>query len=761
MKRLKSLVPRPPTVVAMVGVVLAAILYVQLYADRQSAGRVIGVEVDEEKDVLVIKAVVPGLAAERGGIRAGDALLAIEGHVLTRLADYDVVAAAFQPRKPVAYTVRRGTDTLTLEVTPGRPYHWWPFLLNVLTLLAYFGVGAVAYVQKNDDLRARLLFAFGLAVALEMALPQAGVVGMPMIALVAGSLFFLVSGVQIGLELHLASVIPEPASWLQRRPWIATVGYCVGGLLGLLPALGVANESLGGSPWLPWSGEALQVFFFNGVMPFWAFGVFALLATQALRFAEPQGRQQAALVLVGVAPWVVVVAWTTVLDLARLPRPQWLDVVSSLVILLYPVAIFIAMFRYHLFDIELLVKRGLLYGSMTGALVLLFWIGLAFSGALVSSLFPESGHPIWAISGATLVLGLVFAPLRHWLQRVIDRRFFPERLALRKKVIALAGELAAFGKLPLMARHLADRLCDALSVSSVVVLVADPRSSVLVSLASSSGSAVTDETPLLLDPDDRGLRYLKRKRTPVSVRLIAWRSPALAQQLAQTGAEVLVPLLSAHHFVGVLLLSGKSGGARFPAEEIELLDLFSHHVATVFENARLFESATYEGLTGLRRREAILEQLEREVARARRYQRPLTIGMVDLDEFKVVNERWGHLAGDTVLKRVAQTLSSGLRSSDLIGRYGGDEFLFLLPETDLAGAIAVADKVRALVEGMRVPMGGNANAQSTVSIGLCTLESISSEAASQTEALIQEADRNLFHAKIGRNCVVPAGVNVA
>src|SRR6185295_14733822 len=104
---------------------------------------------------------------------------------------------------------------------------------------------------------------------------------------------------------------------------------------------------------------------------------------------------------------------------------------------------------------------------------------------------------------------------------------------------------------------------------------------------------------------------LRRSGRPLPVEQMAARSPALARRLAPLEAVLAVPLLSLHHLVGVLLVGRKEGSRAYPAEEIELLGLVARHVATVFENVRLFESATYESLTGLLRRETILEHLGR------------------------------------------------------------------------------------------------------------------------------------------------------
>jgi diguanylate cyclase (GGDEF)-like protein len=222
-------------------------------------------------------------------------------------------------------------------------------------------------------------------------------------------------------------------------------------------------------------------------------------------------------------------------------------------------------------------------------------------------------------------------------------------------------------------------------------------------------------------------------------------------------ATLFVPLLSQEKLIGLLIVGPKEERRGYPAEEVDLLNLLAHHAATVFENVRLFESATYESLTGLLRREGILEQLERELERARRYGRPLTVAMADLDHFKEVNDGHGHLAGDTLLRRTAQILTEGLRSTDWIGRYGGEEFLLLLPETDMAGAGAVAEKIRSRVQRTVVPVEGGALTSVTISIGLASLEDVLPRDGKVTARdLIAAADRSLYAAKNGgRNRVHP------
>jgi len=290
------------------------------------------------------------------------------------------------------------------------------------------------------------------------------------------------------------------------------------------------------------------------------------------------------------------------------------------------------------------------------------------------------------------------------------------------------------------------------------VLIASPESGLLKVLATAGPGWEDAERWLLVELDDPGIEPPRRATRPLAARQLAARSHGLAHRLRELDAAALaVPLLIQERFVGALVIGGKAGGEPYPAEEQDLLTLLAHHVASTFENARLFESATYEGLTGLLRREAILEHLDKELERAQRYGRPLTLAMADLDHFKEVNDRYGHLAGDTLLKAVSQVASDGLRSTDMIGRYGGEEFLVVLPETDIAGAVNVAEKIRSLVQRTTVPMDDGTPVRVTISIGLASLRDGTTHPGRATARdLIAAADRSLYEAKhSGRNRVYP------
>jgi diguanylate cyclase (GGDEF)-like protein len=145
----------------------------------------------------------------------------------------------------------------------------------------------------------------------------------------------------------------------------------------------------------------------------------------------------------------------------------------------------------------------------------------------------------------------------------------------------------------------------------------------------------------------------------------------------------------------------------------------------------------------------LFELLGLEIENAKRYGRPLSLLILDLDHFKQVNDTFGHDAGDAVLKTTTNIVSSVLRRIDIFARYGGEEFIIALPETTLAGAAALAEKIRSAVEQHLFPAAGRI----TISIGAAEF------AGNETDALVKRADEALYAAKRnGRNRVELAPV---
>lgn len=743
----------------------AGLLALKGYTLSQSSGRGIGFVYNywQKPEGILVLEVDPGFPADRAGLRPGDMILAVDG---ARLANpghtsYHKMTRKFQRGRSVEFNVQRAGKIFNVHVSPGVPISWKLFLLDAFGVLCFLALALLALPPGlAGDLRARLLLGYAGVQALCFVMPQ-DVIGWPWLDFATQSVHNLSRGLQMGLGLHLASLITGRPAWLRRRPRVVPLYYFIGLGLGLLGWATYIAERILKLNVFPWNTmQALELILRIALIS--ELVIVTLLAIQALRHPEPKGRNQARLVLTAtVLPILCWAALTVASRFGLTPSALWGPLLGTLLLLCCSAAYFVAIFRYDLLDIERVVRRSLIYTVLTTALVLVFYAAQGAGGILLSYAL-GGGGAVWAVALATLLLGLLFVPLRRFLHRLIGERFFPERHALRQRLVTLAGELPALGKLPRMGEHLVATLRDLFLARSATLLIADPEARLLRILAVTDGengvsSSRKEEPSLLLALDDPAIDHLRRSRGPLRIENLSARSAAFAHRLKNSDpASLIVPLLNQKKLVGALIVGPKAVGS-YPAEELDLLNLLAHHVAIVFENARLFESATYEGLTGLLRREAILEQLDGELERAQRYGRPLAVAVADLDHFKKVNDLHGHLAGDTLLRHVSQVISSELRSTDRIGRYGGEEFLLVFPETDLQQAGMVAEKIRTLVQETAVSIQDGELLRATVSIGLASLNDVATgEGSVSARDLIAAADRALYLAKdLGRNRVHP------
>ena len=208
-----------------------------------------------------------------------------------------------------------------------------------------------------------------------------------------------------------------------------------------------------------------------------------------------------------------------------------------------------------------------------------------------------------------------------------------------------------------------------------------------------------------------------------------------------------VPLIVRNRAIGLLSLDGYQVDY-FNDEHGRLAAAFADHVAIAIENARLFEEvqklAITDSLTALFNRHHFFTLAEREFDRAQRYKHPLSIVMLDIDDFKHFNDTYGHLIGDIVLRSVADRCRTHLRSVDIVGRYGGEEFIILLPDTGLLQAQQTAERLCQEIAEMKTDTE-KGRLSLTVSLGVASLEDGVDDLT--LEKLIDRADQALYLAK--------------
>lgn len=218
-------------------------------------------------------------------------------------------------------------------------------------------------------------------------------------------------------------------------------------------------------------------------------------------------------------------------------------------------------------------------------------------------------------------------------------------------------------------------------------------------------------------------------------------------------AAIAAPLMIGNHFLGVIGIMNSDRKRKFTTSEKSLMNLFAQQASIAVQNAQQFEErkqqARMDLTTGIYNRRGLYELGVREVDRAQRFNRPLSAIMLDIDHFKLINDTYGHPVGDIVLKELAERLTANLRSIDILSRYGGEEFVILLPETSSDQAFEVAERLREVVvekpftpDGLSIPI--------TISQGV----SVTHGEGPDIRSLIKKADEAMYLSKrLGRNLV--------
>jgi diguanylate cyclase (GGDEF)-like protein/putative nucleotidyltransferase with HDIG domain len=651
---------------------------------------------------------------------------------------------------------------------------WLRMGFAAFTALLFLSVGALAWLYGRQRPVARLVFGFCCAMALvfvgETAADSSG-----------GDFFFLLVsslGAVAGIYLLALLLLLFPHNYLARKEqhghgrfvWVYIVFQT------LLLVIQTAKILLTWSVTLP-----LYEIIGNGAS-FAALccALVSLLITYRLA-REGRERQQMLLLV-----WGGTLAIAPFIFLSLLPGlfglPGFDPQITTVTMGLFPLALAYAVLRYQMLVLDRSIHRAATWIVGTIMLVVVDFLGIVLLGVALTG----TVYAICVAAMTMLLAGLLprlagratenlffteFRPYRHLLndtERMLQETSFDlERVAdlLSLALIdALGSPSVALFIDTGIEQHARYTLVPELAPES---LRHHARHELLQYLASCMGSppAGTPNAWEQIQGDDLIVRLTAANRSLFASELRRAQQPAPSKGLAYffnggnsgTGAEpLLVAMRAQGKIIGLLALGAHDEAYAGP--QLEIIRLVLAQFAPILDNCLLAAHALQmealaatDPLTQLPNHRSLIERLEQEVARARRSGHPLSVLFFDGDHFKRVNDSYGHAVGDAVLREMAERARSGLRAGDVPGRYGGEEFVALLPEADAEEALVVAERLRAAMAGspmvVELVEGGY---HATVSVGVSTYPD---DGASGHE-LIEIADQAMYWAKrLGRNQV--------
>ncbi len=353
-------------------------------------------------------------------------------------------------------------------------------------------------------------------------------------------------------------------------------------------------------------------------------------------------------------------------------------------------------------------------------------------------------------------LGFVLLALTYLLIDLVFSRLSRTRKQLEARVHELeilnatARRLSASLQLTELVETVARETCKAIPEAEAVVLV----------------HRRAGDDGFLLDGFDRAADKFVRRELAEGEGAAGWVMsrglPRRIDDLSQSDVAVAstegirswlgVPLFYYGTCEGVIAVQSTRRAA-FRADHQRLLESLALQIAAALQNAHLYELAMVDGLTGLFVRRYFDARIEEEIERSRRYATPFSVVMMDVDDFKKLNDDHGHLIGDRVLQTIANTVKSQLRGVDTAARYGGEEIALILPRTEMVSAYSVGERVRAAVAEQRVTTDSDPPKVLgvTASFGIASYPESGAESG---EDLVRQADRALYRAKhTGKNRV--------
>ncbi len=246
-----------------------------------------------------------------------------------------------------------------------------------------------------------------------------------------------------------------------------------------------------------------------------------------------------------------------------------------------------------------------------------------------------------------------------------------------------------------------------------------------------------------------GTVFLERK--PIITNLGSADPRYIVKEFMSNVTSLLcVPLIAKGEVIGVINITNKKHDKLFNQKDLEFITSLANQAAIAIDNAKLYELATKDGMTKLYIYRHFCTLLENEIRRCERYKRNMSLLMMDIDNFKKINDTYGHLMGDTILRRLAAVLQETIRNIDIPARYGGEEFVVILPETSKEDACVIAQRIRKNIAKIKVSINERDTLSPTVSIGVAQFLTDGKD----PRELINASDTALYHSKHnGKNCV--------
>jgi diguanylate cyclase (GGDEF)-like protein len=600
-------------------------------------------------------------------------------------------------------------------------------IVYTTTVAVYGAIGITGFHTRPADPRVRIFTATLVCITLTWLLypfpPGAsGTIPSLLYAALHTGVFVLTSA----LLGHVGAILPERGPIVRRWPEIIPAFYWVAAAAVVFAVVLYLDASPRWAAVLPWTQTEVPGIVRSIVVAFYGIAALSgsvLVFDSGRHAATLAARRQAVALWMALFPFGVLRLTSAIYP--GISRAPLYPTVETLALLMIPLGLFLAVHGFRMFELRLYLRRGILV-SVTLALLTFAAFLVVLTVRLTAPVVSES---VGTLALVCVVAGAALLPVVRHLGTFLDTMFFPERVAVRNLTVGILRRVAEYTDVRALCAAFASALAENLGLRSAAVYVVD-EDGAAYELAGAAGDAA---------------------RLPAHIPATAAATAVGTRGIGAPGLGPFaraLPISLGERMNAVLALGPRESGEAISRAELHEVELATLQVAAMIENARLFSLATRDSLTGLVRRAVFEEQLRAEAARFARGRETFSVLLIDVDDFKRVNDRHGHATGDEVLRAIAAAVKGAVRESDTVARYGGEELAVLLPDTPAEGAATAGEKLRAAVAALQVPAAGEM-LSITVSVGIAEMEPGLDESR-----LVARADVALYRAKsLGKNRV--------
>lgn len=718
-----------------------------IYHELELSSNRIGANMLIKENQVYITRVNPGEPLFQAGVKSNSYIVSVNNTPVHNFIQLDAELNTIESTVEIV-VFKNGRSSLH-ELKKGTPPKLQKVFIEALIcalflILAYISIPSRGNRNSTRNLLIILLFLFlGLEYIL---IPFRGLLnvttGLTYLITISGILLSaIVGGLTLALELHLLCIIPKP------RPWFAQNKSAILALLYSTSVYFIFTLSFTYYDYYP-EGTLGTLFSYTAwtlIDILWISLILVILGIQFSGAKSSRDKNQLLIIFASMLPFIISISLFEWNFLNGIPEPKWLTSLETFASFSFPIGFMIAVKRYDLADLGQDIQRPLVF-KFVSALIVFYLLN-----SLYSYIFDLGSFDITRViyfGFGSLLIGMSWFPLSRLLNNWTSSPWHGDIEVSAPTLNKTLDKILAYSKNDKLAENLPRLLNASLHTNWSAILLMDKNRNLSFNFQQN-----TEEN----FPGDQ----VKKQMSSLFYERGALDDSSQSSDstsLFDLGATNILPLLYHNEMLGIIVLA--QSFEHFNISH-KALNNFADKLAGIIFTNKMRRLATIDGLTNVLRREAILENLHNELSIHCNSEEEVSICLIDLDHFKQVNDTHGHTAGDTALEHIAKLITKKIRNNDLIGRYGGEEFLIILPKTKVEDAKILLESLRHFIYSSPIQISDDITLKISLSMGLISF--IGKKGAhcnindQQIQDLIHKADIALYQAKqTGRNKVVIA-----